>query len=101
MAWRTDSIRSGLMDLLPRFETASKGCGMDESVLQHLFEPFYTRKKSGTGLGLSITHQIISDHGGKIEAFSEGPGCGSRFRVTLPLSDDETQKERQKQAAAA
>ncbi len=64
------------------------GCGMTDEVQRHLFEPFFTRKRGGqgTGLGLSIVHRIVSDHGGQIEATSAGPGRGSQFLVTLPLS---------------
>ncbi len=78
------------------------GCGMTPEVLQHLFEPFFTRRRdgSGTGLGLSITHRIVvDDHGGRIEAFSEGPGCGSRFRITLPLTPTKKDHEKRHQAA--
>ena len=62
------------------------GCGMTPHVLENLFEPFFTAKASGrgTGLGLSITHRIVTDHGGRIEAFSEGAGKGSTFQVHLP-----------------
>ena len=64
------------------------GCGMTEEVLEHLFEPFFTRRRSGqgTGLGLSIVHRIIADHDGRITATSAGEGQGSMFRVTLPVA---------------
>jgi signal transduction histidine kinase len=78
------------------------GCGMTPEVLKHLYEPFFTRRRdgSGTGLGLSITHRIVvDDHGGRMEATSDGPGCGSRFRVTLPLTPTKKDHEKRHQAA--
>jgi signal transduction histidine kinase len=80
------------------------GCGMSAEVLQHLYEPFYTRRRDGqgTGLGLSITHRIVvDDHGGRIEASSDGPGTGSRFRVTLPLAPVKKDYEKRHQAIRA
>jgi two-component system, NtrC family, sensor kinase len=64
------------------------GCGMTPDVLEHIFEPFFTRRRDGqgVGLGLSITYRIIADHGGDIEAHSDGPGSGSTFHVRLPLA---------------
>ncbi|MCH2115497.1 MAG: HAMP domain-containing histidine kinase [Pirellulales bacterium] len=63
------------------------GCGMTEEVRKHLFEPFFTRRRSGqgTGLGLSITYRIVEEHQGSIEAASDGAGCGSRFVVSIPV----------------
>ena len=62
------------------------GCGMSQDVLDNLFEPFFTQRRDGkgTGLGMSISHRIVRDHGGTIDAHSEGPGRGSTFRVHLP-----------------
>ena len=64
------------------------GCGMDAETQQHLFEPFFTRRRdgSGTGLGLSISYRIVSKHGGTLNANSEGPGCGARMVLTLPCA---------------
>ena len=64
------------------------GCGMTAEVREHLFEPFFTRRRAGQGigLGLSITYRIIADHQGHIDVHSEGPGRGSRFTVRLPLN---------------
>lgn len=64
------------------------GCGMTAEVREHLFEPFFTRRRAGQGigLGLSITYRIVADHQGQIEVFSEGPDRGSQFIVRLPLN---------------
>ncbi len=66
-------------------QVADTGCGMPESVVNRIFEPFYTTKEvgKGTGLGLSITYDIIKMHGGEISVASE-PGRGSSFTVRLP-----------------
>ncbi len=72
------------------------GCGMSQQVLQHLFEPFFTRRRdgTGTGLGLSITYRIVSQHHGSLIARSEGEGRGSSMEMILPseaCSDDENE----------
>lgn len=68
------------------------GAGMDEETLDQLFEPFFTTKPTGegTGLGLSISHRIVGDHGGTIEAASDGPGSGCTFIVRLPRTQNPT-----------
>jgi signal transduction histidine kinase len=61
---------------------------MEQELLDKIFEPFFTANRTGkgTGLGLSISQRIITQHGGEIEASSQGPGHGSTFRVRLPLA---------------
>ncbi|HEX5951179.1 MAG TPA: GAF domain-containing sensor histidine kinase [Actinomycetota bacterium] len=68
------------------------GTGIAREHLDHIFQPFYqaraarqgTRGPRGTGLGLSICRQIVTLHGGRIWAESEGPGRGATFIVQLP-----------------
>lgn len=70
------------------------GCGMDSSTLRHIFEPFYTTKKTGegTGLGLSLADQIIHAHHGYLCAES-APGKGSTFHIYLPVLEPGTDTE--------
>lgn len=84
-----------------RIVITDNGCGMTEEVRKHLFEPFFTRRRSGqgTGLGLSITHRIVEEHRGQIEATSDGPGRGSRFVVSLPLALPNKETHHRHQAA--
>ncbi|MBM3967908.1 MAG: HAMP domain-containing histidine kinase, partial [Planctomycetes bacterium] len=80
------------------------GCGMTEEVLNHLFEPFFTRRRDGrgTGLGLPITNRIITDHGGRITPRSMGPGHGSQFEIFIPSkpTNDSLYDNQQKLAVA-
>ena len=60
------------------------GGGIPEEHLSHIFDPFFSTKKgAGTGLGLSIVHNIVTNHGGRIEVHSR-KGEGTTFTVWLP-----------------
>jgi signal transduction histidine kinase len=65
-----------------------EGLGIPAEELPRLFERFYrvegTRSLEGNGLGLHICQAIVSAHGGRIWATSDGPGRGSTFWFTLP-----------------
>jgi signal transduction histidine kinase len=95
--WVGLSGQAGRVELAVRDD----GCGMTADVLDHVFEPFFTRRREGqgTGLGLSIAYRIIADHGGEIEAESPGPGRGATFRVRLPLADLSQESSHQYRAA--
>ncbi len=68
-----------------RLSIRDTGEGIPADRLPLIFEPFYTSRREGTGLGLSITHNIISDHGGRIEVESR-PGQGSVFHLIFPIA---------------
>ncbi len=64
---------------------SDNGCGMEEEVIEKIFEPFYTTKDKGTGLGLAISKQIIEQHHGSISITST-PDVGTTVTVRLPLN---------------
>ncbi len=64
-------------------EVTDTGAGIEETVLQQLFKPFFTTRHSGTGLGLSITRGIVERHGGSISVETD-VGVGSVFTIVLP-----------------
>ncbi|HKW76754.1 MAG TPA: PAS domain S-box protein [Terriglobales bacterium] len=61
------------------------GMGMEEDILQHAFEPFYTTKDigRGTGLGLSTVYGIVRQSGGEISIDSQS-GSGTQISIFLP-----------------
>ncbi len=81
-----------------------QGFGFEKKELKKIFKKFYrvqnkeTQNLEGAGLGLYISRQIIMNHKGKINAFSEGQGKGTRFMVSLPV--DNTFAEENKKYAS-
>jgi PAS domain S-box-containing protein len=69
-------------------QVSDTGCGIAETEIGKIFDPFYTTSPvgKGTGLGLSICYAIVKQHGGTIEVESTA-GEGSTFTVMLPARD--------------
>jgi PAS domain S-box-containing protein len=69
-----------------------EGVGLAPDMLDRVFELFVQepqsleRSRGGLGLGLTIVKNLVAQHGGTIEARSEGRGRGTEFVVTLPLA---------------
>ncbi|MYN10460.1 ATP-binding protein ['Massilia aquatica' Lu et al. 2020] len=49
-------------------------------------EPALARSQGGLGIGLALVKGLVTLHGGTIDVFSEGVGCGSEFVLRLPLA---------------
>jgi signal transduction histidine kinase/DNA-binding response OmpR family regulator len=67
------------------------GVGIPSHMLSSIFEMFtqvdrsLDRSQGGLGIGLTLVHKLVEMHGGRVEAFSDGPNRGSEFVVALPL----------------
>lgn len=67
-------------------EVEDDGIGMDDAICEKIFSQFFSTKGTdGTGLGLLVVHEIVKEHGGRIEVLS-APGKGSTFRIIFPLN---------------
>jgi signal transduction histidine kinase len=77
----TESLNNGWVEI----RIADNGFGMTEEVKNRLFDPFYTTKPTGegTGLGMYISYQVVQQHGGVLECWSQ-PAQGAEFFIQIP-----------------
>ena len=68
-----------------------RGIGVAADELPDLFDRFYRsdqlapgQKRKGTGIGLYVVRSIVDAHGGRVKAFSDGPGRGTTISIRLP-----------------
>ncbi len=78
-------VNCGMMDQNILISVTDDGCGIPEDAVDHVFEPFFSTRKSGTGLGLSIAQTIVHLHGGEI-AVKNLPEGGCCFTVEIPAA---------------
>jgi signal transduction histidine kinase len=61
------------------------GGGIEESVIERMFNPFFTTRAAGTGLGLSIVHRIMDAHGGSVQVKNNTDESGWTSGATVSL----------------
>src|SRR6267154_523484 len=89
--WVSAALTNGDKDV--QVSVRDDGEGIAADVLPRVFDLFvqgstsFDRAQGGLGIGLSLVRGLVELHGGSIEAKSDGPGTGSEFIVTLPLTD--------------
>jgi nitrogen fixation/metabolism regulation signal transduction histidine kinase len=75
---------SGKNQKIVTIQIEDNGPGIQQDLLDQLFEPYVTSKAKGTGLGLAIVKKIIDEHGGTIWA-KNMKSNGSCFTIQLPV----------------
>jgi PAS domain S-box-containing protein len=70
-----------------RVLVVDNGPGIDPSLRERVFRPFFTTRRTGTGLGLALVQKIVVTHKGRIQAMAGPDGRGAVFQVTLPLPE--------------
>nr|WP_255672032.1 response regulator [Corallococcus sp. AS-1-6] len=89
----------GSDDSRVRVSVQDTGIGLRPEDQERIFELFaqldagLARSRGGLGIGLTLVRNLVEEHGGHVEAFSEGPGRGSTFTVTLSLLTDDVRPE--------
>ena len=63
-------------------KVADNGSGMSEEIMDKIFIPFFSTRKTGSGIGLSLCKQIMLLHKGNIQVQSK-EGEGSSFLLTF------------------
>ncbi|HSO85775.1 MAG TPA: ATP-binding protein [Draconibacterium sp.] len=63
------------------------GPGIPTSIIDKIFQPFFTTKPTGqgTGLGLSLSYDIVKAHGGELKVETK-EGFGSEFVIQIPIN---------------
>lgn len=73
-------------------EIADNGVGIEPPELNRIFVPFeqgnHGHRFGGLGLGLAISRRLVEQHGGRINARSEGRGRGACFTIELPATTE-------------
>jgi PAS domain S-box-containing protein len=83
-------VIEGALDASPRqlrLTVADNGPGVDPSLGDQIFRPFFTTRARGTGLGLALVQKIVVTHNGRVTV-AANPIGGATFQVSLPLAHE-------------
>ncbi|MFO7913469.1 MAG: ATP-binding protein [Desulfotignum sp.] len=86
------TLQVTVLDMLPNrdleIRVTDDGCGMDDTLLADIFDPYFTTRPDGTGLGLSIVHRLVEKLEGEIRVHStRGEGTTFFIRLFNPQKD--------------
>lgn len=62
------------------------GTGISETILLHIFDPFFTKTDHGTGIGLTFCKSVMESYGGEIECVSK-VGEFTEFVLNFPIQN--------------
>jgi signal transduction histidine kinase len=88
-----DAEATGDGQRLALMTITDSGIGIPEDMLQAVFDMFVqvdrslARSSGGLGLGLTVVKHVVEQHGGNVQAHSDGVGKGTTFEVRLPCTD--------------
>jgi hypothetical protein len=86
----TADLDTSIFPAMLRVQVTDSGSGISESVIEHIFEPFFSTKSDGMGMGLNICRSIVESHHGRLWAKNSMDSAqtkvvGCTFTILLPL----------------
>ena len=88
-------LDTSIFPAMLRIQVTDNGVGIEESVIEHMFEPFFSTKSDGMGMGLNICRSIVESHHGRLWAKNIMDGAqtklvGCTFTILLPLESSDS-----------
>jgi PAS domain S-box-containing protein len=88
-------LDTSIFPAMLRIQVTDSGAGIAESVIQHMFEPFFSTKSDGMGMGLNICRSIVESHHGRLWAVNimdsaQTKLVGCTFTILLPLESPDS-----------
>ncbi len=79
------SLKKSQMQGMAELIVTDNGPGIKDTVLNDIYDPFFTTKDEGTGLGLYVARRVARDHNGRMDIESAS-GKGTTVRVIIPIA---------------